>query len=321
MAKKGEAKAKAAPPFGAIHRHGFVRVAAASPRASAGDVDFNVEETIALARQADARGVDLAVFPELNISSYAVDDLFLQDAFLDSVEAGIARLAAETATLRTVLVVGAPLRRSGRLYNCGLAIARGRILGVVPKSYLPNYREYYEKRWFASGIGLEGLKIELAGQGAPFGPDLIFAADDLADFVFHIEICEDYWAPLPPSTLGALAGATILTNLSASNITIGKADERKLLCASHASRCMAAYVFSASGPGESTTDLAWDGQGSIYELGELLAETGRFDWGSELAVADIDVQRLRLERMRNATFNDNARAAGDLQTRFRRIGF
>jgi len=321
MAKKGQGGAKAGPPFGAIHRHGFVRVAAASPRASTGDVAFNVEQTLDLARQADARGVDLAVFPELNLSSYAIDDLLLQDAFLDAVEAGIGRLAKESEGLKTVLVVGAPLRRNGRLYNTALAIARGRILGVVPKSYLPNYREYYEKRWFASGIGLEGLKMEVAGQAVPFGPDLIFAAEDLADFVFHIEICEDYWAPQPPSTLGALAGATILTNLSASNITIGKADERKLLCASHASRCVAAYVFSASGPGESTTDLAWDGQGSIYELGELLAETSRFDWGSELAVADIDVQRLRLERMHNGTFNDNARAAGHPEKSFRSIGF
>src|SRR3954467_9783838 len=198
-----EADDKAKAPFGAIHRHGFVRVAAASPAASTGDVTFNVQETLKLAREADARGIDLAVFPELNLSSYAVDDLFLQDAFLDAVEAGIARLARESAELRTVLVVGAPLRRNGRLYNTALAIARGRILGIVPKSYLPNYREYYEKRWFASGLGLEGLKMEVAGQGAPFGTDLIFAADDLADFVFHMEICEDYWAPQPPSTLGA----------------------------------------------------------------------------------------------------------------------
>jgi NAD+ synthase (glutamine-hydrolysing) len=317
MAKKAQAK----PPFGAIHRHGFVRVAAASPRASAGDVAFNVDETVKLAHEADARGVDLAVFPELNLSSYAVDDLFLQDAFLDAVEAGIGRLAKASAKFKTMLVVGAPLRRGGRLYNCGLAIGRGRILGAVPKSFLPNYREYYEKRWFASGVDLAGLEIDVAGQAAPFGTDLVFAADDLADFKFHIEICEDFWSPQPPSTFGALAGALILTNLSASNITIGKADERKLLCAAQASRCIAAYIFSAAGPGESTTDLAWDGQGSIYELGELLAETGRFDWASELAIADIDVQRLRLERMRNGTFNDNARAAGHPETRFRRIGF
>ena len=313
--------AAARPPFGAIHRHGFVRVAAASPRASTGDVVFNVEETIALARVAAARGVDLAVFPELNLSSYAVDDLFLQDAFLDAVEAGIRRLAAETAELGTVLLVGAPIRRGGRLYNCALAIARGWILGAVPKIFLPNYREYYEKRWFASGAGLEGLKAEIAGQVVPFGTDLIFAAEDLRDFIFHIEICEDFWAPQPPSTLGALAGALILTNLSASNITIGKADERKLLCAAQASRCQAAYVFSASGPGESTTDLAWDGQGSIYELGELVAETGRFDRESELAVADIDVQKLRLERMRFGTFHDNARLAGHPECRFRTCWF
>ncbi len=308
-------------PFAAIHRHGFVRVAAATPLASAGDVAFNVDQALALARQADERGVDLVVFPELNISSYAVDDLHLQDAFLDEVERGLARLCEESAGLAPVLVVGAPLRRNGRLYNTGLAIARGRILGVVPKTFLPNYREYYEKRWFASGIGLEGLKIEVAGRPAAFGPDLVFAADDLADFVFHIEICEDYWAPQPPSTIGALAGATILCNLSASNITIGKADERKLLCASQASRCLAAYIFSAAGPGESTTDLAWDGQGSIYELGELLAESSRFESEPELAVADIDVQRLRLERMRNATFNDNALAIGHPEKRVRRIGF
>ncbi len=315
MAKAGKR------PFGAIHRHGFVRVAAASPPASTGDVAFNVDQTVALAREAAARGVDLAVFPELNISSYAVDDLHLQDAFLDAVGAGIARLAEETAKLGTVLVVGAPLRRAGRLYNCAIVLARGAILGVVPKTFLPNYREYYEKRWFASGSGLTGLAIDVAGQNVPFGADLLFAADDLPDFVFHAEICEDFWAPLPPSTHGALAGALILANLSASNITIGKADERKLLCASQSSRALAAYIFSASGPGESTTDLAWDGQGSIHELGALLAETGRFDREAELAVADVDAQRLRLERMRNGTFNDCARLAGDPETRFRRIGF
>ncbi|HTU11925.1 MAG TPA: NAD(+) synthase [Allosphingosinicella sp.] len=316
-----EADAKPKPPFGAIHRHGFVRVAAASPIASTGDVAFNVDETLKLAREADAKGVDLAVFPELNLSSYAVDDLFLQDAFLDAVEAGIGRLAAASADLRTVLLVGAPIRRNGRLYNTALAIARGVVLGAVPKTFLPNYREYYEKRWFAAGAGLEGLKVAIAGQHVPFGTDLIFAAEDLPDFIFHAEICEDYWAPQPPSTLGAMAGALILTNLSASNITIGKADERKLLCASQASRCLAAYVYSASGPGESTTDLAWDGQGSVYELGDLLAETGRFDASSELAVADVDVQKLRLERLRFGTFNDNARLAGHPETKFRTIFF
>ena len=308
-------------PFEAIHRHGFVRVAAATPTASAGDVALNVEQTVLMAQQAHDRGVDLVVFPELNVSSYAVDALFLQEAFLDAVEEGIAEICRRTADLAPVLAIGAPIRRNGRLYNCALVLSRGRILGVVPKSFLPNYREYYEKRWFVSGIGLNGIDVAIAGQLVPFGTDLIFAAEDLADFIFHVEICEDYWAPQPPSTVGALSGALILCNLSASNITIGKADERKLLCASQSNRCCAAYVYAASGPGESTTDLAWDGQGSIYEMGELLAESGRFDWEPELCVADIDAQRLRLERMRMPTFNDNAVAAGHPEKTARRIHF
>jgi NAD+ synthase (glutamine-hydrolysing) len=308
-------------PFEAIHRHGLVRVAAATPLASSGDIAFNVKETIGLTQEGHERGVDLIVFPELNISSYAVDDLHLQEAFLDAVEQGIVELCEATAKLSPVIAVGAPLRRNGRLYNCALAISRGRILGVVPKSFLPNYREYYEKRWFAMGFGLNGMDIAVAGQLVPFGTDLIFAAEDLDDFIFHMEICEDYWAPQPPSTVGALSGALILCNLSASNITIGKADERKLLCASQSSRCCAAYVYAASGPGESTTDLAWDGQGSIYEFGEMLAESSRFARDPELAVADIDVQRLRLERMRMGTFNDNAIAAGHPEKKARRVHF
>lgn len=309
------------PPFESIHRHGFVRVAAATPPGSAGDVAYNIKAAVALASEAGKRGCDLVVFPELNISSYAVDDLHLQEAFLDAVEEGLAEFARATASLHSVLVVGAPLRRNGRLYNCAVAIARGEILGVVPKSFLPNYREYYEKRWFASGVGLAGIEIAVAGSIVPFGTDLVFAASDLADFIFHIEICEDYWAPQPPSTMGALAGALILCNLSASNITIGKADERKLLCASQSSRCCAAYVYAAAGPGESTTDLAWDGQSAIYELGELLVESSRFDHEAELALADVDVQRLRLERMRMPTFNDNAVAAGHPEKSVRRIHF
>jgi NAD+ synthase (glutamine-hydrolysing) len=309
------------PPFQAIHRHGFVRVAAATPIGSAGDVRFNVKAAIDLARQADERGVDLVVYPELNLSSYAVDDLHLQEAFLDAVEDGLADFVKQTAGLAPVFCLGAPLRRNGRLYNTGVVVSRGRILGVVPKSFLPNYREYYEKRWFAMGFGLDGMDIAVAGETVPFGTDLIFAASDLADFIFHVEICEDYWAPQPPSTVGALSGALILCNLSASNITIGKADERKLLCASQSSRCCAAYVYAASGPGESTTDLAWDGQGSIYELGELLTESSRFDREPELAVSDIDVQRLRLERMRMGTFNDNAIAAGHPEKSARRVHF
>ncbi len=307
--------------FYAIHTHGFVRVAACTPRVAVGDPGFNAAETLRMAQEGDAAGCDLMLFPELGISAYAIDDLFLQDALLQCVDAELARLAEASAKLAPVLLVGAPVRHNGRLYNCAVVIARGRILGVVPKSYLPNYREYYEKRWFAPGVGIEGLEVQLAGQSAPFGTDLLFEAQDLADFVFHAEVCEDFWAPLPPSTLGALAGALILCNLSASNIVVGKADERGLLCASQSSRCQAAYLYSAAGPGESTTDLAWDGQASIYELGRELACTDRFPTGPQMAITDIDVQKLRLERMRSPTFNDAAIAHGHPERRFRRVRF
>ena len=307
--------------FRSIHTHGLVRVGAGTPVASVGDVAANAAGIVAMARQADIEGVDLLVLPELSLSSYAIDDLHLQDAQLDRVEAELARIVAASAGLKPVLLVGAPIRRNGRLYNTAVVVARGRILGVVPKSFLPNYREYYEKRWFAAGAGLHGLDMTLCGQRVPFGADLIFAADDLADFIFHVEICEDYWAPQPPSTAGAMAGALILCNLSASNIIIGKARDRALLAASQSMRAVAAYCYSASGPGESTTDLAWDGQAMIHEMGHVLAESSRFGMDPELISADVDVARLRLERMRMGTFNDCAAAHGHPETRFRTICF
>ena len=297
-------------PFHAIHSHGFVRVAACTPAVAVGDPGFNAAQTLALAQEGHARGCDLMLFPELGLSAYAIDDLFLQDALLRRVESEIEGLAAASKDLAPVLIVGAPVEHSGALYNCAVVIARGRILGVVPKSFLPNYREFYENRWFAPGTGVTGLTTRLAGQDAPFGTDLVFAASDLADFSFATEICEDFWAPTPPSTQAALAGALILCNLSASNIVVGKADDRELLCASQSMRCMSAYLYSAAGPGESTTDLAWDGQASIHELGKLMAQNDRFPTKAQMAVADIDVERLRLERMRTPTFNNAAVAAG-----------
>ncbi|HEX8553579.1 MAG TPA: NAD(+) synthase [Sphingomonas sp.] len=308
-------------PFYALHTHAMVRVAAATPHASVGDAAANAASTIALARDADARGVDLVVYPELNLTSYAIDDLHLQSAQQRSTVAAIEAVVEASRALRPVLLVGAALPRNGRLYNCALAIHRGRILGVVPKTFLPNYREYYEKRWFASGAGLVGLEIELAGQRVPFGTDMIFAADDLPFFTFHAEICEDYWAPTPPSTAGALAGALICCNLSASNIVIGKARERLMLAAAQSARGVCAYIYSASGPGESTTDVAWDGHGFVCELGELLVESARFAAAPEMVVTDIDAERLQQERLRNGTFNDAAIVAGHPETRFRRIAF
>ncbi len=272
-------------------------------------------------RDGDTRNADLMLFPELGLSAYAIDDLLLQDALLDAVETAIGRLVEASRDLRPVCIVGAPLRRNQRLYNCAVVFARGRILGVVPKSFLPNYREYYENRWFAPGAGVTGLEITLGGEDVPFGTDLCFGASDLPDFTFHAEICEDFWVATPPSAMGALAGALILCNLSASNVLIGKADERAHLCASQSVRCIAAYAFAAAGPGESTTDLAWDGQATINEMGTLLAQTERFAASGQIAVADVDVERLRLERMRTVTFNAAAAAQNHPEHRFRRIAF
>ena len=307
--------------FHSIHTHGFVRVAVCTPGVSVGDPEFNATEILRLARQGDVEGVDLMLFPELCLSAYAIDDLHLQDALLKRVESELANLVKASAKLKPVLLVGAPLQHNGRLYDCAVAVARGRVLGVVPKSYLPNYREYYEARWFAPGLGVTGLEMRVAGQAVPFGTDLVFEASDLADFTFAAEICEDFWGPSPPSTQSALAGATILCNLSASNIVVGKADERTMLCATQSVRCLSAYLYAAAGPGESTTDLAWDGQASIHELGYLLAETERFPVKAQMAVADVDVQRLRLERLRTPTFNAAAVAAGHPERNVRRIRF
>jgi NAD+ synthase (glutamine-hydrolysing) len=307
--------------FYSSQAQGFVRCGVATSRVAVGDPAANAPAILEQARKGHEAGADLIVFPELCVSAYAIDDLHLQDALLDAVEAALAEICAASETLSPVLAIGAPVRRNGRLYNCALAISRGRILGVVPKSFLPNYREYYEKRWFAPGAGLTDLEVTLAGQTVPFGVDLIFAAEDLADFVFHLEVCEDFWAATPPSTRGALAGALILANLSASNVVVGKARDRAMLCASQSVRCQAAYLYSAAGPGESTTDLAWDGQGDIYELGALLAQSERFPTDGGLTLADVDVERLRLERMRTPTFNDAATAEGHPEYDFRRIGF
>lgn len=307
--------------FYSIYQQGFVRVAACTPKCEVGDPSYNLAETLALARDGARQGVALMVFPELGLSAYAIDDLLGQAALLQRVEQAVEELAAASRELLPVLLVGAPLEREGRLYNCAVAIHRGRILGVVPKGHLPNYREFYEKRWFASGRDVKGAIMEIAGQSVPFGMDLIFAAEDLAGFVFHTELCEDVWGPAPPSDFAVLVGALILANLSASNITIGKAETRRLLCATQSARCWAAYIYSAAGPGESTTDLAWDGQACIYELGALLAETDRFPQDSQMATADIDVDRLRLERLRTGTFNEAAIAQGMPGDRFRRIGF
>jgi NAD+ synthase (glutamine-hydrolysing) len=306
--------------FFSPYRHQFLRVGACVPRGSTAEPRRNAAGVEALLAIGDEARVGLMVFPELCLSAYAIDDLLFQDAVLNAVESEVDRLVRASRELFPVFAVGAPLRSRGRLYNCAVVIYRGRLLGVVPKVFLPNYREFYERRHFASGEGVAGQSIMVGGHEAPFGKDLLFAAGGKAGFTFHVEICEDLWVPQPPSTAAALAGAEILLNLSASNITIGKAQMRRLLCASQSARAIAAYAYSAAGAGESTTDLAWDGQAGIFELSEGLAETERFSATPEMATADVDLGRIRQERMRTNTFGDCARAVGT-STAFRTVAF
>ncbi|MCL6251758.1 NAD(+) synthase [Altererythrobacter sp. KTW20L] len=296
--------------FHALHSHGFVRVATSTPAVRTADIAFNRDAILAEARRAHECHVDLLVYPELCLSSYMLDDLVMQTAFLTRVEEALAEVVEASFDLTPVLVIGAPLMAQGQLYNCAAVIAAGKLVGVVPKSFLPNYREFYEKRWYAHGRNVKGATIRVGKLEAPFGTDLIFASEAIEHFRLHVEICEDMWAPLPPSVEGALAGATVCANLSASNIVIGKSDERHLLARSHSARTSCAYAYSAAGHGESTTDHAWDGQGFIYELGGLLAESERFALHPELAIADVDLQSIHGDRVRNKTFDDAIEAAG-----------
>lgn len=292
--------------FRSLTTHDLVRVGACAPVVAPADPAANVQAILKFWREADAEGAAVLLTPELSLSGYAIDDLLLQDALLDAVDAAITELKTASEKLSPVLIVGAPLRQGGALYNCAVVIHRGAVLGVVPKSFLPNYREYYEKRHFASAADTEEDTITLCGEQEAFGANLLFSASDVRDLTFHVEICEDFWAPTPPSTMAALAGATLLLNASASNITIGKSDDRKVLCDSQSRRCAAAYVFAAAGRGESTTDLAWDGQIVAYEMGELIAEGERFAREPDLVLADVDVGRIAQERRRLSNFRDAA---------------
>jgi len=308
-------------PFNSIYAHGFLRVATCVPVVDVASPARNLEETRKLASQASSRDAALAIFPELGLTAYTNDDLFFQDALLAAAEEVIAELVRASRELKPVIVVGAPIEAEAKLFNCAIVIYRGRILGAVPKIYLPNYREFYEKRQFTSGSQASTSVIRVAGEEVPFGSDLIFFAENWPDFAMHVEICEDLWTPLPPSSYAALAGAFVLANLSASNITIGKADYRRMLCASQSAKCVAAYVYTAAGFGESTTDLAWDGQGLIYENGERLAETERFLNRSQVVTADVDLERLRQDRVRMTSFNDCASLHRDRVAAMRRVPF
>jgi NAD+ synthase (glutamine-hydrolysing) len=307
--------------FDNLYAHGFLRVAVCVPEIRVADPAFNGDRALALAASASRQGAAIAVFPELNLTAYTVEDLVQQDALLDQAEAAIGRLAAASRELVPVLVVGAPLRVDGRLHNCAVVIHDGRILGVVPKSYLPNYREYYEKRHFTSGRDVIAREAVVNGERVPFGTGLLFEATNVDGFVLGMELCEDLWAPLPPSTFAALAGATVIANLSASNVTVGKPEYRRTLCSAQSGACVAAYLYCGPGPGESTTDLAWDGHAMVWENGELLAESERFSREEQVVTADVDLDRLRQDRMRLSSFADCAAEHRARAETYRRIPF
>nr|WP_300052091.1 NAD(+) synthase [uncultured Nocardioides sp.] len=305
--------------FYSAYAQGFARIAAVTLPVHLADPVANAAVVIEQARACHDDSVAVAVYPELCLTGYSVDDLFLQDTLLATVEEALAEIVAASADLMTMLVIGAPVVHGNRVFNAAVVVHRGSILGVAPKSYLPNYREFYERRWFAPGDDRELEWITVAGQDVRFGPDLIFRCLDVPGLDLHVEVCEDMWVPVPPSAEAALAGATVLANLSGSPITIARAEDRRLLVRSASARCSAAYVYAAAGQGESTTDLSWDGQTMVYECGSLLGESERFPDGPRRTVVDVDLDLVRQERMRQVTFDDNRRTHHERVNRFRTV--
>jgi NAD+ synthase (glutamine-hydrolysing) len=304
-----------------LYSHDFARVAVGVPRCRVADPAFNAAETIDLAKQATANGAVLVAFPELGIPAYTCDDLFHQRALLDACEEALASIVAASKNLAITMIVGMPLRVDHTLFNCAVVVAGGQVQGVVPKSYLPNYGEFYEARQFSAAENASTDRVTLLGTEVPFGSALLFEIANMPLFRFHVEICEDVWVPVPPSSFAALAGATVLVNLSASNVVVGKASYRHQLVGQQSARCLSAYLYTSAGRGESTTDLAWDGQAVIYENGELLAESERFLDTSHLVFADVDLERLSRERMRQTTFGQSVRRHADEVSKFETVRF
>ena len=303
-----------------LYNHGFIRVAVGVPEARVADPVFNTARTIELMEKAEHERAVLTLFPELGLSAYSCDDLFHQRALLDASLASLQRILEVSKNLGLVAVVGMPLQIDDLLFNCGVVLHKGNILGVVPKTYLPNYREFYEVRQFAPASAAHSSAIELLDQkDIPFGEQILFKSVKAPGFTFFVEICEDLWVPIPPSCKAALAGASVILNLSASNITVGKTEYRHNLVANQSARCLAGYLYTAAGTGESTTDLAWDGHAMIYENGVLLAESERFRYDSHWITADIDLERLSQERMRQNSFGQSMQRYADDLRAFRRV--
>jgi len=279
----------------------LVRVAAAVPLVKVADCKVNSERILGLIRQADSAGVEIVCFPELSVTAYTCADLFLKSSFVAQAERALAFLLSQTEDLNIVSIVGLPVAADNRLFNCAVAFQRGKILGVVPKSYLPNSNEFYEYRWFASGLGLAPKDITLAGQQCCLCANTLFRSRELS---FSIEICQDLWAVVPPSSKQALEGSHIIFNLSASDELAGKNDYRRTLVAQHSGRCNAGYVYASAGFGESSTDVLFASSAIIAENGVILAESNRFSFDQQLVITEIDIERLRNDRLHNDSFKN-----------------
>jgi NAD+ synthase (glutamine-hydrolysing) len=305
-----------------LYNHGFIRVAVGVPELRVADPAFNAARTVELIESAAQEKALLVLFPELGLSAYSCEDLFHQQALLDGAIEALGTVLQASEKLNLVAVVGMPVRVDSLLFNCAVVLLRGKILGIVPKTFPPNYREFYELRQFAPAAAALSDAVDLLGQhDIPFGERILFHAGAPSHFSFFVEICEDLWVPVPPSCTAALAGATVLLNLSASNVTVGKDRYRHNLVSNQSARCLAAYLYTAAGAGESTTDLAWDGHAMIYENGALLAESARFKQKSQLVLADLDLDRLADERMRQNSFGQSMQRYRDALKEFRRVPF
>jgi NAD+ synthase (glutamine-hydrolysing) len=305
--------------------HGFVRVATASPSLKIADCDYNAQQILSLLERAEAEQVAVVLFPELSLTGYTCGDLFHQPVLQKSAMTGLERIIEDGSPLFSgVAVVGLPLLVEDRLFNTATVLHAGRILGIVPKSFLPNYKEFYEERWFSSGRDISTRTVEVLGQKVSFGPKQLFDATDVEGLTIGVEICEDLWVPVPPSSLQAMHGAMLLLNPSASNEIIGKAAYRRHLVLSQSGRCIAGYIYAGCGVDESTTDIVFGGHGLIAENGVLLDESERFQSKPDLLIADIDLERLRMERVRTNSFAESKSAPavfGETQEKFPRVHF
>ncbi len=305
-----------------LYNHGFVRVAVGVPEVRVADPSFNAARTIELMEKGERERAVLVLFPELGLSAYSCDDLFHQQALLEASREALRSILTASEAIDLAAVVGMPIQIDHLLFNCAVVVLRGKILGIVPKTFLPNYREFYEYRQFAPAMAARSTVVEVFGQhDVPFGEELLFQCRDSQNFTFFVEICEDLWVPIPPSSSAALAGATVILNLSASNITLGKDEYRHQLVANQSARCLAAYLYTAAGTGESTTDLAWDGHAIVYENGALVAESERFRYNSQLVIAELDLERLSQERMRQNSFAQSVQRHHETLHRFRTVRF